>query len=121
MQPVASFAMSPTTGNKNLVEKAIRENLGPFYGKQQADEWKKELHRKEYDRQYGLKAYDPEKYPDLYTVNGALYLSSKKSILQHKSLFSSTSLGYIMSERDSIDIDTELDWEIAEFLMKKIL
>ena len=67
MQPVTSFAMSPTTGNKNLVEKAIGKNLGPFYGKQQADEWKKELHRKEYDRQYGLKAYDPEKYPDLYT------------------------------------------------------
>ena len=62
-----------------------------------------------------------QKYPDLYTVNGALYLSSKKSISLNKSLFSSTSLGYIMSERDSIDIDTELDWEIAEFLMKKLL
>eukprot|EP00943_MAST-04B_sp_MAST-4B-sp1_P004725 g4725.t1 len=67
MQPVTTFAMCPTTGNKNVVEKAIKQNMGPFYGKDQADEWKKELYKKEYERQYALKTYDVERYPELYT------------------------------------------------------
>ena len=49
--------MAPTGGNKNLVEKAIGQNLGPFYGKQQADEWKNELYKKEFERQYLMKGY----------------------------------------------------------------
>ena len=68
-----------------------------------------------------FKALPRQKYSDLYTINGALYLSSKKSILLNKSLFSSSTLGYIMPEKYSIDIDTQLDWDIAQFLMKREL
>lgn len=68
-----------------------------------------------------FKALPRQKYPPLYTINGSLYLSSRNSILKNKSLFSPFTVGYIMSERYAVDIDTELDWEIAEFLMKKTL
>ena len=68
-----------------------------------------------------FKALPRQKYSDLYTINGALYLSSKKSILLNKSLFSPSTLGYIMPEKYSIDIDTQLDWDIAQFLMKREL
>ena len=60
-----------------------------------------------------------QKYNDLYTLNGALYLSSRKSILINKSFISNATLGYIMPEDCSIDIDTPFDWAIAEYLMKK--
>ena len=62
-----------------------------------------------------------QKYEDLYTLNGSIYLSSKESILKNQSLFSPRTVGYIMSEEYSIDIDNNFDWEIAEFLMKKLL
>ena len=60
-----------------------------------------------------------QKLSNLYNLNGALYLSSKESILQNKSFISNSTIGYIMSEESSIDIDTHLDWEIAEYIMKK--
>ena len=66
MQPVTNFAMSPTTGNKNLTEKAISRNLGPFYGKAQAEEWKKELYEKNMKDNI-IKTYDTDRYPQLYT------------------------------------------------------
>ena len=36
-------------------------------------------------------------------------------------LFLHTTLGYIMPEKFSIDIDTQLDWDIAQFLMRREL
>ena len=62
-----------------------------------------------------------QKFNDLYTLNGALYLSSRESILGNRSFLSPSTVGYVMSEEHSIDIDTPLDWEIAEYLMRKKL
>ena len=67
-----------------------------------------------------LKPLPRQKLSHLYNLNGALYLSSRESILLNKSFLSNSTIGYIMSEESSIDIDTQLDWEIAEYLMKKI-
>ena len=66
-----------------------------------------------------FKALPRQKYQSLFTLNGSLYLSSRKSLLNNKSFFSPSTIGYIMPERYSIDIDTQLDWDIAEFLMTK--
>ena len=60
-------------------------------------------------------------YPKNFMFNGALYLSTSKSILDNNSFVSSNTIGYIMPKEYSIDIDTQLDWEIAEFLMTKLL
>ena len=54
-----------------------------------------------------------------YIINGSMYLSSKESIIKNKSLITSNTVGYIMPEILSIDIDNQFDWEIAEFLMRK--
>ena len=62
-----------------------------------------------------------QEYPKSYILNGALYLSTAKSILKNKSFISSSTIGYIMPEEYSIDIDNQLDWDIAEFLMSKYL
>ena len=62
-----------------------------------------------------------QSYSDRYILNGSLYLSSKNSILKYKSLLTPETVGYVMPAEYSIDIDTPLDWEIAEFLMKKKL
>jgi CMP-N-acetylneuraminic acid synthetase len=40
--------------------------------------------------------------------------------LSNKSFISPNTVGYVMPEEYSIDIDTQLDWEIAEFLMSRL-
>ena len=66
-----------------------------------------------------FKALPRQAYPNLFTLNGALYLSTRNFLLSKKSFFSSKTVGYVMPERYSIDIDTQLDWDIAEFLMSQ--
>ncbi len=68
-----------------------------------------------------IKPLPRQKLTNLYNLNGALYLSTRDSILQNKSFISNTTVGYIMPEQFSIDIDTQLDWDFAEYLMKKSL
>ena len=68
-----------------------------------------------------LKLAPRQNYSNSYTLNGALYLSTKDAILKNKSFISTNTIGYIMPEEYSIDIDTQIDWEIAEFLMTKFL
>ena len=68
-----------------------------------------------------IKPLPRQKLSNLYNLNGALYLSTRDSILQNKSFISNTTVGYIMPEQFSIDIDTQLDWDFAEYLMKKSL
>lgn len=58
--------------------------------------------------------------PKIYTVNGALYLAKTKWLKQNKSFFSADTLGYKMPSDRSMDIDSCFDWEVVEFLMKKI-
>ena len=58
-----------------------------------------------------------QEYQKRYYLNGSLYLSTKESILKNKSLVTTDTIGYIMPEEYSIDIDTPFDWMIAEFLM----
>ena len=62
-----------------------------------------------------------QEYPNLFLLNGSLYLSSVNSIIKNKSFFSANTIGYIMPEEISIDIDSPFDWKIAEFLMTKEL
>ena len=70
---------------------------------------------------YDLKFLPRQEYPNSYILNGALYLSTAESILKKKSFISSSTIGYIMPEEYSIDIDNQLDWDMAEFLMSKFL
>lgn len=98
----ACSAVSLTSSKKNFIYKLnSRNRISPF--------------------SKNVKALPRQKYSDLYTLNGSLYLSTKKSILLNKSFFSRSTVGYVMSEEYSIDIDTPLDWEIAEYLMKNLL
>ena len=58
-----------------------------------------------------------EKY---YRVNGAIYLVSSLYFSMNRCLnYNSSCFAYVMPSERSIDIDTEFDFELAEFLMKK--
>ena len=52
-------------------------------------------------------------------MNASIYIWKKKTILSSDKLFGSKTSLYIMPEERSIDIDTLLDFEIVENLLKK--
>ena len=62
-----------------------------------------------------LRRQDLEKF---YRLNGAIYISKVSILRDIQSFYGEKSYAYIMGQRESIDIDTELDFEYAEFLMK---
>lgn len=57
--------------------------------------------------------------PMYYEYNGAIYVINVRSFLETQSLVFSRRIKYLMDERASVDIDTQLDFEYAEFLMQK--
>ena len=54
--------------------------------------------------------------PPVYVLNGALYLASRSFLEREHSFFTSNTVGYVMPLERSVDIDTQLDWQWAEFL-----
>lgn len=57
--------------------------------------------------------------PKSYDMNASIYIWKRDTILNDKSLFLKKTGLYIMSEERSIDIDTPLDFEFVEFLIRK--
>lgn len=56
--------------------------------------------------------------PKYYRINGAIYIIKKESFLNEKTFFSKEkSFAFIMDSISSIDIDTKLDFIIAETIM----
>lgn len=57
--------------------------------------------------------------PPVYRLNGAVDVISRRAAFQHKALFAGDICGYQMPADRSVDLDTEMDFEIAEFLLRK--
>ena len=54
----------------------------------------------------------------VYVLNGALYLASRSFLETEQAFISPDTVGYVMPPERSVDIDTPLDWQWAEFLME---
>jgi CMP-N,N'-diacetyllegionaminic acid synthase len=57
--------------------------------------------------------------PDVYSLNGAIYFVRSSWVLEKKTLIGQNTLGYVMPEERSIDIDTMFDWRVAEIMLDK--
>jgi CMP-N,N'-diacetyllegionaminic acid synthase len=57
--------------------------------------------------------------PPVWEYNGAIYIIDVKALKAQKSLNFSKIRKYVMDGFSSVDIDTMLDWQIAEFLLKE--
>ncbi len=63
------------------------------------------------------RSQDLEKY---YRLNGAIYICKTDKLLENKSFFLKDNIfAYIMDRKSSIDIDEEIDFEIAKVLINK--
>lgn len=66
---------------------------------------------------------DPNKISnssDFFTLNGAIYIIDVEYFMNKGELYGVNSFAYKMNKQNSIDIDDEFDFLIAELLLKKI-
>jgi len=63
------------------------------------------------------RSQDLEKY---YRLNGAIYICKTEKLLEEKSFFLKNNIfAYVMDRESSIDIDEEIDFKMAEFLIEE--
>ena len=55
-----------------------------------------------------------------YSPNGAIFIAKLKEYLERKHFFGSRTIAYYMNKIDSIDIDDNIDYQLAEILLEKI-
>lgn len=58
-------------------------------------------------------------HPTVYRPNGALYGAWTKSLLDFKNYYTSKTVGYFMPRNRSIDVDTQFEFELAEFFLSR--
>ena len=55
--------------------------------------------------------------PPCYALNGAIYVANVANLKQTRKLVSPDTVGYVMPPERSVDIDTELDFRVAEAML----
>lgn len=60
-----------------------------------------------------------QKWPDAYVLDGSIYLISTENFLKTRSFFSPNDHALIVPTEEALDLDTPLDWQIAECLWRK--
>lgn len=58
-----------------------------------------------------------QELPSFYRLNGAIYLARTDSLRLRRDFIGKETYAYIMPKERSVDIDTEMDFEFAEFLL----
>ncbi len=84
-------------------------------------QWSFKLDKNASMKDFSTSPYRNSRRQDLtphYRENGAMYLTSTKSVLNKQfDIYLDGCYAYVMSKNNSIDIDTALDFQIAEILM----
>lgn len=55
-----------------------------------------------------------------YIPNGAIYILNYKGLKDNRTYYSVNTIPYIMGRENSVDIDTPIDFEFAEFLLNRV-
>ncbi len=56
-------------------------------------------------------------FDDMYTPNGAAYVSRAEGLQQRASFFTGKVYGHVMPRERSLDIDDDVDWQLAEIIL----
>lgn len=54
-----------------------------------------------------------------YTINGALFIATKSEMIKNRYVISTNPFLYVTDKESSIDIDDELDFKVAQFLISQ--
>lgn len=73
--------------------------------------------RLEYFLEEGKNITRRQDLPKIYEINGAVYVARTESFKKYKTLETPNMTGYVMEKEKSIDIDTLIDFKMAEFIL----
>ncbi len=111
---ISSFEQFKNDDNDNLIT-AMSSRRSPYFNLVEVGNDGKVKLSKKLDSAI-LRRQDA---PKSYDMNASIYIWKREVILEEKTLFLEKTGLYVMPEERSIDIDTELDFEFVEFLMRK--
>jgi N-acylneuraminate cytidylyltransferase/CMP-N,N'-diacetyllegionaminic acid synthase len=57
--------------------------------------------------------------PKYYRLNGAIYIAETKYFYKNNGFLGDKTNAYVMSQQNSVDIDTELDFKFCEILINE--
>ncbi len=60
-----------------------------------------------------------QELPEYYRLNGAIYLSDVEYLKKNSGFWGDATFAYIMPVERSVDIDSEIDFKLAEILLKE--
>jgi CMP-N-acetylneuraminic acid synthetase len=60
-----------------------------------------------------------QEIPTTYAPNGAIYIATPEYLKQHRNFYGERTVPFVMPRERSVDIDTEMDFLLAEAIMKK--
>jgi CMP-N-acetylneuraminic acid synthetase len=61
-----------------------------------------------------------QELPPVFAINGALYYARADWLRHHRTFVTAETVAYIMPPERSVDLDTLLDWKLAELLLKEL-
>lgn len=67
----------------------------------------------------GAKRACRQDLPTYYRLNGAIYMGKTEQFISTKNFLGKNSIAYVMSQQNSVDIDSELDFMFAEVIMRE--
>ncbi|MDO9305934.1 MAG: acylneuraminate cytidylyltransferase family protein [Sulfuricurvum sp.] len=111
---INSYQQFLNNDNDNLIT-AMPSRRSPYFNLVEIDATGKVTLSKKLDSTIARR----QDAPKSYDMNASIYIWKRNIILNENSLFLEKTGLYVMPEERSIDIDTELDFEFVEFLMRK--
>jgi len=60
-----------------------------------------------------------QELPKTYKPNGAIFMATPKVLYRYRTFYTPKTLAYIMPPERSVDIDTEFDFILAEYILSK--
>lgn len=60
-----------------------------------------------------------QELPLMYALNGALYYAGADWLQKHRAFVTAETVAYVMPPERSVDLDTLLDWKLAELLLEE--
>lgn len=124
IQPTSPFRTSNDIDNaiKLLIEDNVADSLVSVTEVEYHPYWMKEI-KDGYIRSFmdidESKVTRRQELPELYKMNGAIFISSRSLITEGTAILGEKIKPYLMNAESSVDIDTIEDFEMAEYMLKR--
>lgn len=70
-------------------------------------------------KNHNLHTFSTQLFPEVYIQNASIYIIKTDAFHRHKATIGNNILSFVMGDEESVDINSELDFKIAETILNK--